>query len=190
MCLQSSAFVINYARLWDRRRCPAPAHAPSTPPPSATAPRRHTVGLNTYSPAPASPPPHTHDDPHSGDRRAKKCTHTHAQGDYNTFESTVAERLRNARKAAEAQDLRRKHVQSFIDRFRRARGARARTKWMPVCVAVRSRLAGFRRAQGARAGTKRHACLRHGPLKIDDRWSGPRLVLGVAAPPAPLVTNL
>ncbi len=30
----------------------------------------------------------------------------------------MTERLRNARKAAEAQEAKRKHVQSFIDRFR------------------------------------------------------------------------
>ncbi len=41
-----------------------------------------------------------------------------AQGNYSTFEKTMTERLRNARKAAEAQDAKRKHVQSFIDRFR------------------------------------------------------------------------
>mmetsp|Transcript_18986 Transcript_18986/g.32470 ORF Transcript_18986/g.32470 Transcript_18986/m.32470 type:complete len:755 (+) Transcript_18986:110-2374(+) len=55
------------------------------------------------------------------------CTdilHLHSQklasykGDYDTFENTVAERTRNARKAAEAQDLKRKHIQTFIDRFR------------------------------------------------------------------------
>jgi len=40
------------------------------------------------------------------------------KGDYNTYERTMSERIRNARKAAEAQELKRKHVQSFIDRFR------------------------------------------------------------------------
>ncbi|GAX81005.1 hypothetical protein CEUSTIGMA_g8440.t1 [Chlamydomonas eustigma] len=40
------------------------------------------------------------------------------KGDYNTFMATMAERMRNARKAAEAQDVKRKHVQAFIDRFR------------------------------------------------------------------------
>jgi hypothetical protein len=34
------------------------------------------------------------------------------------FEKTMAERLKNAKKAAEAQDMKRKHIQSFIDRFR------------------------------------------------------------------------
>ncbi|KAL6757773.1 ABC transporter family protein [Haematococcus lacustris] len=43
---------------------------------------------------------------------------TSYKGDYNTFERTMAERLKNAKKAAEAQDQKRKHIQSFIDRFR------------------------------------------------------------------------
>ena len=34
------------------------------------------------------------------------------------FEKTQAERVKNAKKAAEAQDMKRKHIQSFIDRFR------------------------------------------------------------------------
>ena len=41
------------------------------------------------------------------------------KGDYNTFLGTLSERLRNARKAADAQEVKRKHVQAFIDRFRR-----------------------------------------------------------------------
>ena len=41
-----------------------------------------------------------------------------AQGDYTTFMRTMTERIRNARKAAEAQEVKRKHVQAFIDRFR------------------------------------------------------------------------
>eukprot|EP00197_Chlamydomonas_leiostraca_P008797 CAMPEP_0202864636 /NCGR_PEP_ID=MMETSP1391-20130828/4798_1 /ASSEMBLY_ACC=CAM_ASM_000867 /TAXON_ID=1034604 /ORGANISM="Chlamydomonas leiostraca, Strain SAG 11-49" /LENGTH=767 /DNA_ID=CAMNT_0049544399 /DNA_START=78 /DNA_END=2381 /DNA_ORIENTATION=- len=40
------------------------------------------------------------------------------KGNYDVFEKTMAERLKNAKKAAEAQDMKRKHVQSFIDRFR------------------------------------------------------------------------
>jgi ATPase subunit of ABC transporter with duplicated ATPase domains len=42
------------------------------------------------------------------------------QGDYNTFERTMAERQRNAKKAADSQDMKRKHIQAFIDRFRYA----------------------------------------------------------------------
>ena len=40
------------------------------------------------------------------------------KGDYKTFLGTLSERLRNARKAADAQEVKRKHVQAFIDRFR------------------------------------------------------------------------
>mmetsp|Transcript_9139 Transcript_9139/g.17183 ORF Transcript_9139/g.17183 Transcript_9139/m.17183 type:complete len:776 (-) Transcript_9139:93-2420(-) len=40
------------------------------------------------------------------------------RGNYDVFEKTMAERLRNAAKAAEASEAKRKHVQSFIDRFR------------------------------------------------------------------------
>eukprot|EP00798_Chlamydomonas_sp_ICE-L_P006023 gene6023-12747_t len=55
------------------------------------------------------------------------CTdilHLHSQkvttykGDYDTFQRTMTEMLKNKRKAAEAQDVKRKHVQAFIDRFR------------------------------------------------------------------------
>jgi len=40
------------------------------------------------------------------------------QGNYDTFERTMSEHMRNARKQAEAQTQKRQHVQSFIDRFR------------------------------------------------------------------------
>ena len=40
------------------------------------------------------------------------------QGNYDTFERTMTERLRNLRKQAEAQNQKRQHVQAFIDRFR------------------------------------------------------------------------
>ncbi|KAG2423892.1 hypothetical protein HXX76_014945 [Chlamydomonas incerta] len=55
---------------------------------------------------------------------ATDILHLHSQkiitykGNYSTFEKTMTERLKNARKAAEAQDAKRKHVQAFIDRFR------------------------------------------------------------------------
>ncbi|KXZ48205.1 hypothetical protein GPECTOR_29g111 [Gonium pectorale] len=55
---------------------------------------------------------------------ATDILHLHSQkiitykGNYSTFEKTMTERLRNARKAAEAQEAKRKHVQQFIDRFR------------------------------------------------------------------------
>lgn len=40
------------------------------------------------------------------------------KGDYNTFEKTQKENLRQQRKAYEAQQLKIKHMQEFIDRFR------------------------------------------------------------------------
>lgn len=40
------------------------------------------------------------------------------QGNYDIFEQTMAERMRNAKKQAEAQTQKRQHVQAFIDRFR------------------------------------------------------------------------
>jgi ATP-binding cassette subfamily F protein 3 len=40
------------------------------------------------------------------------------KGDYDTFERTRAERSKHAARAAEAQDARRAHIQSFIDKFR------------------------------------------------------------------------
>lgn len=40
------------------------------------------------------------------------------RGNYAVFEKTMKERQRNARKAAEAQEMKRKHVQAFIDKFR------------------------------------------------------------------------
>ncbi len=40
------------------------------------------------------------------------------QGNYDVFEKTMAERLKNAKKAAESQEMKKKHIQSFIDRFR------------------------------------------------------------------------
>jgi len=46
----------------------------------------------------------------------KKLTPYH--GNYDTFERTRNERLRNQEKAHEAQEAHRKHVQTFIDRFR------------------------------------------------------------------------
>jgi len=55
------------------------------------------------------------------------CTdilHLHQQkitvykGDYDTFEQTRAERLRNQAKAAEANEMKRAHIQNFIDKFR------------------------------------------------------------------------
>lgn len=50
--------------------------------------------------------------------------HLHGQklitykGDYDTFERTRAERLRNQQKAVEANDRTRSHMQAFIDKFR------------------------------------------------------------------------
>lgn len=38
------------------------------------------------------------------------------KGDYDTFERTRAERRRHAERAQEAGDVRRKHVQAFIDK--------------------------------------------------------------------------
>ncbi|EFJ43918.1 hypothetical protein VOLCADRAFT_65399 [Volvox carteri f. nagariensis] len=55
---------------------------------------------------------------------ATDILHLHSQkiitykGNYSIFEKTMTERLRNQRKAAEAQEAKRKHVQQFIDRFR------------------------------------------------------------------------
>ncbi|KAG1664619.1 hypothetical protein FOA52_004494 [Chlamydomonas sp. UWO 241] len=55
------------------------------------------------------------------------CTdivHLHSQklvtykGDYNTFVGTMTERVRNSKRAAEAADVKRKHIQAFIDKFR------------------------------------------------------------------------
>ncbi|DBA04377.1 TPA: hypothetical protein N0F65_002139 [Lagenidium giganteum] len=43
---------------------------------------------------------------------------TYYKGNYNTFEKTVKENLRQQRKAYEAQQMRIKHMQEFIDRFR------------------------------------------------------------------------
>ncbi len=40
------------------------------------------------------------------------------KGDYDTFERSRAERRRHAERASESQDVRRKHVQAFIDKFR------------------------------------------------------------------------
>lgn len=40
------------------------------------------------------------------------------RGNYDTFERTRAEKQRHAEKAMEAADVRRKHIQSFIDKFR------------------------------------------------------------------------
>lgn len=45
-------------------------------------------------------------------------TLTTYRGDYDCFEATRAERVRNATKAAEAASVRRQQVQAFIDRFR------------------------------------------------------------------------
>lgn len=45
-------------------------------------------------------------------------TFTVYKGDYNTFEGTRAERVRNAQKAAESASIRRAEVQAFIDKFR------------------------------------------------------------------------
>ena len=55
------------------------------------------------------------------------CTdivHLHSQklvmykGDYNIFERTMRDRQKNAAKAADAMDTKKKHIQAFIDRFR------------------------------------------------------------------------
>ncbi|TMW55398.1 hypothetical protein Poli38472_013289 [Pythium oligandrum] len=43
---------------------------------------------------------------------------TYYKGDYNTFENTMKENLRQQRKAYEAQQMKIKHMQEFIDRFR------------------------------------------------------------------------
>ncbi|PSC74057.1 ABC transporter F family member 3 [Micractinium conductrix] len=40
------------------------------------------------------------------------------RGDYDTFERTMRERVKNAKSAAESQDMKRKHMQAFIDKFR------------------------------------------------------------------------
>jgi ATP-binding cassette subfamily F protein 3 len=40
------------------------------------------------------------------------------RGNYDVFEKTMRERVKNAKQAAEAQDMKRKHMQAFIDRFR------------------------------------------------------------------------
>ncbi|KAK9804716.1 hypothetical protein WJX72_001738 [[Myrmecia] bisecta] len=40
------------------------------------------------------------------------------RGNFDVFEKTAAERLRNAKKAAEGAERQRKHVQAFIDKFR------------------------------------------------------------------------
>jgi len=40
------------------------------------------------------------------------------RGNYDTFEKTSSERLRNAKAAAESTEARRKHMQGFIDKFR------------------------------------------------------------------------
>ncbi|KAL4853778.1 ABC transporter F family member 3 [Chlorella vulgaris] len=40
------------------------------------------------------------------------------RGNYDTFEKTSRERVKNAKAAAEAQDMKRKHMQAFIDKFR------------------------------------------------------------------------
>lgn len=45
-------------------------------------------------------------------------TFTVYKGDYNNFEGTRAERIRNAQKAAESASIRRAEVQAFIDKFR------------------------------------------------------------------------
>ncbi|KAG2491511.1 hypothetical protein HYH03_010088 [Edaphochlamys debaryana] len=55
---------------------------------------------------------------------ATDILHLHSQkiitykGNYSVFERTMTERVRNQKKAAEAADAKRKHVQAFIDRFR------------------------------------------------------------------------
>ncbi|KAL3162625.1 hypothetical protein ABBQ38_008672 [Trebouxia sp. C0009 RCD-2024] len=43
---------------------------------------------------------------------------TSYKGDFDTFERTATERLRNAKKAAEGQERQRAHMQAFIDKFR------------------------------------------------------------------------
>lgn len=45
-------------------------------------------------------------------------TLTAYRGNFDNFEKTQAERMRNAKAAAESQDMRRKHMQAFIDKFR------------------------------------------------------------------------
>jgi ATP-binding cassette subfamily F protein 3 len=40
------------------------------------------------------------------------------KGDYDTFERTRAERRRHQEKAIESQEMRRQHIQSFVDKFR------------------------------------------------------------------------
>ncbi|GAB4813067.1 hypothetical protein N2152v2_000113 [Parachlorella kessleri] len=45
-------------------------------------------------------------------------TLTPYRGNYDVFEKTAKERLRNAKQAAEAQEMKKKHMQAFIDRFR------------------------------------------------------------------------
>ncbi len=43
---------------------------------------------------------------------------TYYKGDYDTFERTRVERAKHQQSAFEASEARRKHMQSFIDRFR------------------------------------------------------------------------
>ena len=45
-------------------------------------------------------------------------TLTHYKGNYTQFESTKDERLRHQQKAYEAQEMKKEHLQAFVDRFR------------------------------------------------------------------------
>ena len=54
----------------------------------------------------------------TGSKHSHRPLQVTYRGDYNTFVGTMAERIRNAKNAAEAHETKRKHVQAFIDRFR------------------------------------------------------------------------
>lgn len=43
---------------------------------------------------------------------------TYYKGDYDSFERTRAEKRRNDERSAEAEEMKRAHIQKFIDRFR------------------------------------------------------------------------
>ena len=45
-------------------------------------------------------------------------TLTYYKGDYNTFEETRAEHILQQQREADSIDMKRKHMQTFIDKFR------------------------------------------------------------------------
>lgn len=62
------------------------------------------------------------------------------RGNYDTFEKTSTERLRNAKAAAESTEARRKHMQGFIDKFRFSKFIGSGGRWVVVgrecCVII------------------------------------------------------